>query len=103
MSEPETTTTGAAAAREEDVTVTYTEVEALQDHGISVADITKLKVAGIATVESVQSTTKNNLAKFVIVAHDPSSCFLLADTRMNADYMLLFLLISQDQRILVRQ
>ncbi|KDN36294.1 Rad51-domain-containing protein [Tilletiaria anomala UBC 951] len=52
-----------AAASEEEVDVPYTEVDALQDHGISVADITKLKTAGVSTVEAVNSTTRNNLAK----------------------------------------
>ena len=35
----------------------------LQNHGIGMADITKLKSAGIHTVSGVVMTTRRNLAK----------------------------------------
>ncbi|KAI7891818.1 meiotic recombinase Dmc1 [Mucor mucedo] len=41
----------------------YTEVDELQMHGIGVADITKLKSAGVCTVRGVQMMTKKNLLK----------------------------------------
>ncbi|KAL9560385.1 Meiotic recombination protein dmc1 [Mucor atramentarius] len=41
----------------------YTEVDELQMHGIGVADITKLKTAGVCTVRGVQMMTKKALLK----------------------------------------
>ncbi|KAG1173506.1 hypothetical protein G6F70_005804 [Rhizopus microsporus] len=41
----------------------YTEIDDLQAHGIGVADITKLKTAGLCTVRGVQMTTKRALLK----------------------------------------
>lgn len=41
----------------------YTEVDELQMHGIGVADITKLKSAGVCTVRGVQMMTKKALLK----------------------------------------
>ncbi|KAI8984301.1 meiotic recombinase Dmc1, partial [Mycotypha africana] len=41
----------------------YTEIDELQAHGIGVADITKLKVAGVCTVRGVQMMTKKALLK----------------------------------------
>ncbi|KAF1807531.1 meiotic recombinase Dmc1 [Mucor lusitanicus] len=41
----------------------YTEVDELQMHGIGVADITKLKAAGVCTVRGVQMMTKKALLK----------------------------------------
>lgn len=38
-------------------------VDELQNHGINVSDITKLKSAGIFSIQSVLSTTKRNLVK----------------------------------------
>ncbi|KAG1051282.1 hypothetical protein G6F46_002631 [Rhizopus delemar] len=41
----------------------YTEIDELQAHGIGVADIIKLKTAGLCTVRGVQMMTKRSLLK----------------------------------------
>nr|ADQ00382.1 Dmc1 [Pneumocystis jirovecii] len=41
----------------------YIEVDELQNHGIGVADIQKLKTAGYCTVMSIQMATRRNLSK----------------------------------------
>ncbi|KAI7899547.1 meiotic recombinase Dmc1, partial [Cokeromyces recurvatus] len=41
----------------------YTEIDDLQAHGIGVADIHKLKAAGVCTVKGVQMMTKKSLLK----------------------------------------
>ncbi|CAG8512635.1 5456_t:CDS:10 [Ambispora leptoticha] len=46
---------------EEEEELFYTEIDELQNHGISAADITKLKSAGICT--AIQMTTRKNLCK----------------------------------------
>ncbi|KAG2230282.1 hypothetical protein INT48_001524, partial [Thamnidium elegans] len=48
---------------EEEEPLFYTEVDELQMHGIGVADITKLKTAGVCTVRGVQMMTKKSLLK----------------------------------------
>ncbi|XP_026273975.1 meiotic recombination protein DMC1/LIM15 homolog [Frankliniella occidentalis] len=40
----------------------YQNVEILQEHGINVADIKKLKAAGICTIKGIQMTTRRRLA-----------------------------------------
>ena len=39
----------------------YRDIEELQNHGINVADIKKLKSAGICTVKGIQMVTKKKL------------------------------------------
>ena len=39
----------------------YQDIELLQNHGINVADIKKLKTAGICTVKGIQMVTKKKL------------------------------------------
>ena len=39
----------------------YQDIELLQNHGINVADIKKLKAAGICTVKGIQMVTKKKL------------------------------------------
>nr|QIC49955.1 putative meiotic recombination protein DMC1/LIM15 [Actinia equina] len=41
----------------------YQDIELLQNHGINVADIKKLKTAGICTIKGVQMTTKKKLCQ----------------------------------------
>merc|ERR1719167_1045487 len=41
---------------------TFQDIELLQNHGINVADIKKLKAAGICTVKGIQMVTKKKLA-----------------------------------------
>ncbi|KAF9093132.1 Meiotic recombination protein dmc1 [Mortierella sp. GBA35] len=41
----------------------FTEVDELQNHGINMADITKLKQAGVCTVRCIQMMTKKNLCR----------------------------------------
>ena len=41
--------------------VFFQDIDLLQNHGINVADIKKLKQAGICTVKGVQMTTKRKL------------------------------------------
>ncbi|CAG8474680.1 6118_t:CDS:10 [Ambispora gerdemannii] len=48
---------------EEEEELFYTEIDELQNHGISAADITKLKSAGICTVKAIQMNTRKNLCK----------------------------------------
>ncbi|CAO3691462.1 unnamed protein product [Umbelopsis ramanniana] len=48
---------------EEDEELFFTEVDQLQSHGINVADINKLKSAGICTVRGIHMATKRNLCK----------------------------------------
>ncbi|KAI9365051.1 meiotic recombinase Dmc1 [Pilaira anomala] len=48
---------------EDEETLFHTEVDELQMHGIGVADITKLKSAGVCTVRGVQMMTKKSLLK----------------------------------------
>ncbi|KAI9480482.1 MAG: meiotic recombinase Dmc1 [Benjaminiella poitrasii] len=47
----------------EEESLFYTEIDDLQTHGIGVADITKLKTAGVCTVKGVQMMTKKALLK----------------------------------------
>jgi len=46
---------------EADVEDTFQDIELLQNHGINVADIKKLKSAGICTVKGIQMVTKKKL------------------------------------------
>lgn len=46
----------------EDEETGFLDVDCLQQHGINVADIKKLKAAGICTVKGVQMTTRKKLA-----------------------------------------
>lgn len=44
----------------------FDSVEDLQQHGIGMQDITKLKAAGICTILSVAQTTRKNLLKIKV-------------------------------------
>ncbi|KAG9306089.1 hypothetical protein G9A89_015993 [Geosiphon pyriformis] len=48
---------------EEEEELFYTEIDEIQNHGVSAADIAKLKSAGICTVRAIQMTTRKNLCK----------------------------------------
>ncbi|KAL7420939.1 hypothetical protein Q5752_004893 [Cryptotrichosporon argae] len=47
----------------QDVSVGFESVDELQQHGINVSDISKLKAAGVVTVLGVAQTTRKNLLK----------------------------------------
>ena len=50
-----------AGVHEAEVEDTFQDIELLQNHGINVADIKKLKSAGICTVKGIQMVTKKKL------------------------------------------
>jgi len=51
----------AAGVHEVEAEDTFQDIELLQNHGINVADIKKLKAAGICTVKGIQMVTKKKL------------------------------------------
>ena len=51
----------AAGVHELEAEDTFQDIELLQNHGINVADIKKLKSAGICTVKGIQMVTKKKL------------------------------------------
>ncbi len=46
---------------EEEMSIDYTSIDALQEHNINAADITKLKAAGICTVKGLLMVTRKEL------------------------------------------
>lgn len=49
------------ALEDDEEELPFREIDQLQEHGINVADITKLKMAGMATVMSILMSTKKEL------------------------------------------
>merc|ERR1719244_1865883 len=53
--------TAASSTYQDEEDSFYQDIELLQSHGINVADIKKLKTAGICTVKGIQMITKRKL------------------------------------------
>ncbi|XP_028516193.1 meiotic recombination protein DMC1/LIM15 homolog [Exaiptasia diaphana] len=80
----------------------YQDIDMLQNHGINVADIKKLKTAGICTVKGVQMTTRKRLCQIKGISEAKMEKIKEAATKLSNDGFVTALEYSDMRKMVFR-
>jgi len=79
---------------EEEISMEYTSIDALQEHNINAADINKLKAAGICTVKGLLMVTRKELLNIKGITDQKIDKMIEAAQKQEVYYLFLYLLIN---------